>query len=151
MAPKILVAEDNARIAEMICETLKLGGYEVAHVPDGVAAFEFLGLDLPQGISKELAGDERMIVRNDWGADSGRPTLPDLLISDCVMPRLDGYGLVSALSHNELLKNIPVIVLTAKPKMEQPFKALPNVVDFICKPFPEDRLLEAVARALKKN
>lgn len=75
---------------------------------------------------------------------------PDLIISDLMMPEMDGYELVQQLEQDVRLRNIPVIILTAKPFMENKLSLLrAGVVDYITKPFNAEELLLRSKNALK--
>ncbi len=75
---------------------------------------------------------------------------PDLIISDLMMPEMDGYELVQQLEKDVRLRNIPVIILTAKPFLEDKLMLLrAGVVDYITKPFNAEELLLRAKNALK--
>jgi len=75
---------------------------------------------------------------------------PDLIISDLMMPEMDGYELVQHLEKDTRLRNIPVIILTAKPFLENKLSLLrAGVVDYITKPFNAEELLLRSRNALK--
>lgn len=75
---------------------------------------------------------------------------PDLIISDLMMPEMDGYELVQHLEKDVRLRNIPVMILTAKPFMENKLSLLrAGVVDYITKPFNAEELLLRSKNALK--
>ncbi|WP_270938231.1 response regulator [Falsiroseomonas oryzae] len=81
MGRRILVAEDEALAAMAIEDELLREGYEVQLAPDGEAALE-----------------------------AAREAMPDLLLTDLRMPRLDGVGLIRAL--REMAPGLPVVVMT---------------------------------------
>jgi two-component system, chemotaxis family, chemotaxis protein CheY len=87
----ILVVEDNEDIREAIAEILEQEGYRVAVAEDGVHALELL---------TEVAR-------------------PCLLLVDLVMPKMDGWLLLQALSKNDRLATIPVVVLSAASSASQ--------------------------------
>lgn len=77
--------------------------------------------------------------------------LPAVIVSDVMMPGIDGYSFLNSLREDELTRDIPVIVITAKRSMIDVFRDLPNVFAFLEKPFNNAVLLDTVQRALKKN
>jgi signal transduction histidine kinase len=79
---RILVADDNADLRTYIARLLGERGYEVESVVDGEAALE-----------------------------AARTKRPDLLITDVMMPNLDGFALLRALRQESQLRDLPVIVL----------------------------------------
>jgi len=81
----VLVVEDNDDIRDAIGEILQNEGYTIALAEDGARALELLA-ELPR---------------------------PCLLLVDLVMPRLDGWELVNALSRDDRLATIPVVVMSA--------------------------------------
>lgn len=147
--PRVLLVEDDATMAVMIRDILESGGYEVAHAFDGIYALQFLGVAANDEL-KEKTGTDWTFVHNEWTPPGTRQALPNLVISDCMMPRMDGFTLVNQMAHEEAVKQIPVIILTTKSKMEDPFVQLPNVKGFIAKPADPDQLLEMVGKALPK-
>ncbi|MCC5935221.1 MAG: response regulator [Balneolales bacterium] len=117
---KILLVEDNKDMQAYVAGILSRLG-EVRICENGLAALELL---------------------KTWE--------PDLIISDLMMPELDGYGLVQALEKQPRLREIPVIILTAKPFLENKLSLLrAGVIDYITKPFNAEELLLRSGNALK--
>ena len=79
------------------------------------------------------------------------PTLrPDLIITDLMMPNMDGKTLVKRLAAHDLWKEIPIIVLTAKALEQDKTDLLRiGVVDYITKPFEPEQLMLKVRNLLK--
>lgn len=119
MAKKILIADDEQEIIDLVKTTLELGGYEVASITHGG--------QLPVAVKKEK---------------------PDLLILDVLLPGLDGYSLQLYLAQQEETKNIPVIVASALPAARALFEKFPQVKMFFDKPFEPDSLLKKVKEIL---
>ena len=84
MSSTILVAEDDPEIRELLVLLLRSHDYELLEASDGLEAFELL-----------------------------HQRKPDLLITDVVMPRMDGYELVRRVRQDESLANLPVIFCSA--------------------------------------
>ena len=120
---KILLIEDNLEVLENLEEILKLSNYEVFTAEDGVA-----------GVEKALA------------------VIPDLIICDVMMPRLDGFGVLRILSQKPPTSDIPFIFLTAKAEKSD-FRLGMNLGadDYITKPFHHTELLDAITIRLKKS
>jgi response regulator RpfG family c-di-GMP phosphodiesterase len=77
---------------------------------------------------------------------------PDLIISDFLMPVMDGFKLCSALSHNLETKDIPFIFLSANKKAETRLHGLKlGAIDYITKPFDLEELSLKVNTILKRN
>jgi len=87
------------------------------------------------------------------GADGLKVTLqekPHLVISDTVMPRMDGYEMFRAIQANLEIKHIPVIALSSKSTAEEEAKLLEmGYFDFIAKPINPVRLVARIRHALK--
>jgi CheY-like chemotaxis protein len=117
----ILIAEDSAPVATLIQMALVKEGYLVLLANDGLEALK-------------LAMTER----------------PKLIITDAVMPRMDGYGLMRAIKANPMTSEIPVIMLTSKSTTEDERKALEfGFADFISKPVQPLRIVSRVKHILE--
>ncbi|WP_109830308.1 hybrid sensor histidine kinase/response regulator transcription factor [Reichenbachiella versicolor] len=76
----------------------------------------------------------------------------DLLITDLMMPWLDGFELLENLKEDEKLKRIPALVLSARTSDEDKEKVLlRGVNDFLCKPFNPNELLTRIDNLLEKK
>jgi two-component system, response regulator len=91
----ILLAEDDAVVAELVMHTLKLHdpGINIVHVRDGVEALDFLHVR------------DRFVDR--------APGNPTVILLDVKMPRMDGLEVLRQLKSDENLKSTPVVVLTS--------------------------------------
>ncbi len=77
--------------------------------------------------------------------------VPDLIVSDIMMPEMDGFELVERLKSDERYAHIPVIMLTARAAHEDKMKALRiGVDDYLLKPFHEEELLTRIDNALAR-
>ena len=75
---------------------------------------------------------------------------PDLILSDVMMPIMDGFQLLSALKTSDVFCTIPVIMLTARAELQDKLKALRiGVDDYLIKPFEEEELLARIENLLK--
>ncbi|MBA2611150.1 MAG: response regulator [Bacteroidetes bacterium] len=77
-------------------------------------------------------------------------TLPDLIISDLMMPELDGIGVLKAVKNNPQYNHIPVIILSAKASPESRMEALKiGAQGYLAKPFLPDEMLSIVINQLE--
>lgn len=75
---------------------------------------------------------------------------PDLIISDIMMPLMDGYQMCRELKNDETLKNIPLILLTQLREPEEVIRGLESGADhYLTKPFDEEYLLKKASMLLK--
>ncbi|GAC1321163.1 MAG: hypothetical protein NVSMB12_21190 [Acidimicrobiales bacterium] len=89
---------------------------------------------------------EGMLVRTaDNGDDAeriARSMLPDVIILDVMMPGRDGYDVLASLKSDELTRNIPVVLLTAKATDDEVWRGWTSGADYyITKPFNIDELI----------
>jgi DNA-binding NarL/FixJ family response regulator len=85
-----------------------------------------------------------------WG--KAQELLPDLVISDVMMPRLDGYGLLRRLRDDERLGGTPVIFLTAKGMTADRIEGFQaGCDDYIPKPFDPDELVARVRNVVRRQ
>ena len=118
----ILLIEDNDDIRSNMAEILELANYKVIIAANGT-----------QGL--EIAIENK----------------PDLIICDIVMPLFDGYGVLHAIHHHDVLKNTPFIFLTAKTERADFRKGMElGADDYMTKPFTAADLLNAVESRIRK-
>ena len=100
---------------------------------------------------KRAGFDVRTACDGEEGWEQINQQCPDIVITDCQMPRLDGLGLASRILENPTTTGIPVIMLTAKgfelPKDEICSKY--GIRDIITKPFSPRELLSRVELILE--
>ncbi len=117
----ILVVEDSTAVAAVIQAALIKEGFTVLVAVDGLEGLK-------------MAISER----------------PRLIVTDSVMPRMDGFGLMRALKVNPMTSEIPVIMLTSKASLEEEQRALEyGFIDFIPKPVQPQRVIARVKRVLE--
>ena len=91
-------------------------------------------------------------VDGEDGWAKAQELLPDLVISDVMMPRLDGYGLLRKLRADERLGGIPVIFLTAKGMTADRIEGFQaGCDDYIPKPFDPDELVARVHNVVRRQ
>lgn len=117
---KILIAEDEHDIRELIKLTLTFGGYDVAAARDGLEAVE-------------MASQERF----------------DLIMMDVRMPRMTGYEACRALKDRSEFNQTPIILLSAKGQKQEIEEGVSaGAAAYILKPFAPDQLLKKISEVL---
>jgi DNA-binding response OmpR family regulator len=120
---KILIAEDERDIRELITFTLKFAGHEVIATTNGEEAYQM-----------------------------AQQTLPDLIVLDVRMPRMTGYEACEQIKANPATKGIPVVFLSAKGQESEVKAGLERGADeYILKPFSPDQLIENVRAILARH
>jgi DNA-binding response OmpR family regulator len=120
---KILLAEDEQQIGDMVAFKLGNAGHDVVRVVDGEAALA-------------AAGREQF----------------DVIILDVMMPILDGFTVLGRLKADPALRTVPVIMLTARGQERDVLSGLQGgAADYIVKPFSLKELLARVDVALRQR
>lgn len=120
MSKKILIVEDEDPMRRMLTLELQAAGYEVLQAKDGKNGLKAV---------------------NDQG--------PDLIITDVLMPVMDGFTFYKELKSSPLTKDIPVLILTARGKMEESFRVM-GADEFVTKPFNSEDLLAKVGTLINR-
>jgi len=119
---KVLFIEDDITVRENTAELLELAGYKVFTAENGKT-----------GIFK------------------AKKYLPDVIICDIMMPKLNGYGVLQILSKDSATKHIPFIFLSAKTEYSDIRKGMNlGADDYITKPYDESELFSAIESRLAK-
>lgn len=123
---KILIAEDEHDIRELIVFTLKFAGHDVTPTSNGEEACQ-----------------------------KAVEIIPDLILMDVRMPRMDGYEACRQIKANQATQDIPVVFLSAKGQDVEVQAGLEaGAIEYILKPFAPNELTDQVTRLLadhKKN
>ncbi|MDR5791390.1 response regulator [Caballeronia sp. LP003] len=118
---RVLIVDDNADLRDYMRRMLIAAGHDVNVAADGEAALA-------------IARDVR----------------PEVIVSDVMMPRLDGFALVRALREDEALRETPVVLLSARAGEEARVDGLEaGADDYLTKPFSARELLARVASNLR--
>lgn len=107
----VLIVEDETDMALLLRDLLEMQGFRVCVAHDG-----------RDGLAKAMA------------------EAPDVVVTDLMMPRLDGYALIEQLRHNPRTKNTPIIVMSATERVDG--------VPFVRKPFDFPEILAAIRAVL---
>jgi len=137
----LLIVEDNPDLREYLAGLLS-EHYNVMTAENGKVALEKLNF---QPAPSKVEGESTF--SSPFGED--REEI-DLIISDVMMPVMDGLELLRNLKSGEHLRSLPVIMLTARAGMEDKLNALRiGVDDYLVKPFVEEELLARIANLLE--
>jgi len=119
--PRVLVVEDDDAIAQVLQRSLRMEGYEVKIAGDGVSAL-----------------------------DQAHAFLPDLVILDLGLPRLDGIEVARMLRQGD--DDVPILVLTARDAVESRVEGLDSGADdYLVKPFERQELLARMRALLRRR
>jgi len=122
MMKKILLIEDDNALRESTAELLELANYIVLTAPDG-----------------------------EKGVLLAKASHPDVIICDIMMPKLDGYGVLKALSGDNKTNTIPFIFLSAKTEHSDVRMGMEmGADDYLTKPFEESELIGAIESRIAK-
>jgi two-component system alkaline phosphatase synthesis response regulator PhoP len=119
---KVLIAEDEKDIRELVGFTLKLAGLETIYASNGFEA-----------------------------VNRAKEDLPDLILMDLHMPGMEGDEAARQISLDPVTKNIPIIFLTARDQDIEISGQIGKGVNFIAKPFAIDTLTSKVKDILAKK
>jgi two-component system, NtrC family, C4-dicarboxylate transport response regulator DctD len=118
---QVAFVEDDDDLRTANCQTLELAGLKVQPFPDAMAALRSL-----------------------------TPDFPGVVVTDVRMPHIDGLELFRRL--REMDSDLPVILITGHGDIDMAVEAIhKGAYDFIAKPYPADRLVQSIRRALEKR
>jgi DNA-binding response OmpR family regulator len=119
---RILIVDDEPSIAKILRKQMEVAGFEVQVAVDG-----------QEGLSK---------VR-EWK--------PELVILDVMLPKMNGHEVCAAVKGDDAVKQIPIIMLTAKAQRQDQDEALKHGAEgYLTKPFQLEELLTKVKTLLPK-
>lgn len=122
MNNKILLIDDTPDLLESLREYLEWEGFEVVTAVNGQEAL----VRLPEA-------------------------LPDLVITDLLMPVMDGFAFIETMLKEDRWKQIPIVIFSAKPEREvESWLAQHHKVHFLVKPCPLDKLVKLVQELIEK-
>jgi DNA-binding response OmpR family regulator len=118
----ILIIEDDLALRENTAELLELENYKVLSAPNGKV-----------------------------GIVMAKKNIPDIILCDIMMPEVDGYGVLEAISKDSKTQHIPFIFLSAKTEHKEIRRGMDlGADDYLTKPFEEEELISAIESRLAK-
>jgi PAS domain S-box-containing protein len=118
---RVLIVDDNADLRDYMRRMLSAAGHDVSVAADGEAALAM-----------------------------ARSVRPEVIVSDVMMPRLDGFALLQAVREDEALRDTPVVLLSARAGEEARVGGLEaGADDYLTKPFPARELVARVSSNLR--
>lgn len=126
--PQILLVEDNPDVVEYLTACLSS----------------------PPGGGREGAYQLDFAYNGEAGIEKALDTIPDLIVSDVMMPIKDGFDVLETLKNDERTSHIPIILLTAKADVQSRLSGLRRGADaYLAKPFNQEELLVTVDNLLE--
>lgn len=123
MKPRILVIDDDPAIAELVAINLEMVGYDVTQVTDGVKG---------QALAVQM--------------------VPDLIMLDLMLPKVDGFTICQRLRRDERTANVLVLMLTALGQTQDKVEGFnAGADDYLTKPFEVDEMLARVRALLRRT
>lgn len=120
--PQVLIIEDNTDVAQLIGSRLR-ADYQVSYAPDGCS-----------------------------GLKKAYNLVPDIIITDLMMPGVDGMEVCQQIRSNELTSHIPIIIVSARVTDDDRIKGLKMGADaYLCKPFNDEELRVRVDKLLEQR
>jgi two-component system chemotaxis response regulator CheY len=118
MTRTVLTVDDSRTMRDMLKFTLIEAGFRVTQAEDGIHGLEVLAADMP-----------------------------DVIVTDINMPRMDGFGFISAVREDARYAGIPILVLTTESDTEKKNRARSaGATGWIVKPFDPAKLVSAIRK-----
>ena len=120
---KILIADDESEVVDLVRMVLEMEGYEIVSAADGTQALATI-----------------------------KAHAPDLVLLDVRMPKMTGYEACAKLKKDPNTNDIPIVFLSAKGQDTEIKRGIElGAAEYILKPFAPDELFERVAGILKQS
>lgn len=142
-----LIGDDGIEQPALSGEQFDTSAYKILVVDDHAEMTDFLKKVLEPHFKQVLTaadGEEALrVIRNN---------MPNIIVSDVMMPRINGYQLCQYIKEDITISHIPVVLLTARDDEQSQQEGYKNGADaYLAKPFEEETLLELVRNRLKNR
>jgi DNA-binding response OmpR family regulator len=135
MSTRVLVVDDSPTIRKVVSSVLERHGFEAVQAADGHAALEKL---VHSARATDDAGDEAEKI--------------DVVLVDFVMPKMNGFQLCRAIRHDDLLRDTPIVLMSAKSdRIREHFVQQTGAIDAITKPFEAQALIAVIENAIRRS
>ncbi|MBU0784901.1 MAG: response regulator [Gammaproteobacteria bacterium] len=127
--PRVMIVEDDLTILSNLSQLLQLSGLDVTEVCDGEMALAYLQESHSKGFG-----------------------MPCLIVSDLMMPKMDGFELLRTVRNDAAFKSIPFVLLSARSEasdLQQAFALGAN--DYLIKPFEVEHLTDVIRYHISKS
>lgn len=119
----VLIVDDSPSVRRVSTNLVRNAGWNPVQARDGMEALEYL---------------------------NNAETIPDLVLLDIEMPRMDGYQLLTTLRSSSVWRDLPVVMVTSRAGARHRDKAMDlGATDYMVKPYQEEELLTLVRRLVK--
>ena len=123
--PLVMIVDDSPSVRQLTSNIVKNAGWTAIIAKDGLEALEIL----------------QEIVK-----------LPDIILTDVEMPRMNGYDLLASMKQQENLQAIPVVMITSRSSKKHRQKGVDlGVSDYLSKPFEEKKLVEIIKNLTRSS
>lgn len=149
--------DSSSALTPVLAESVYVAKETSSALDDIVHADRFLILlvednaDVLKYLSALLANDYQIVTAENGqeGIDKALDIIPDLIVSDVMMPEKDGYELCAVLKEDQRTNHIPIILLTAKSDQSAKLQGLTEGADaYLAKPFHEQELLVRIEKLI---
>jgi DNA-binding response OmpR family regulator len=122
MSRTAVLAEDDEDIRQLLLFKLNRGGFEVEGFEDGQACLDHL---------------------------HERKTIPEVVVLDVMMPRMNGFQVLEQIREDDMLADVPVLMLTARSREEDVVEGFERgATDYVTKPFSPSEVVARIERLI---
>jgi len=146
---KVISDKAKLELVDIVKEEISVKSKKVSGIPTVLIIED--NPDMVRFLARLLGDEYNVLTASDGveGMEKAKSQIPDLVVSDIMMPRKDGYQVCKEIKSGDKTKHIPVILLTAKAEMSMKIEGLKyGADDYLTKPFNSKELLARVKSLL---